>query len=478
MVKKLFVCRNCGYTFPDELSQFIEKKVQVYCELCGTPFSLEGIKFKDIKQISDSTSKPGTQKPEVKISTLPEIIKKFTKITSIPILILSIILLFTISEAFLGLAGILISLYDIIYISKKIKKGKLGDIVLDSCCFGILGCIIYGTGVLILIKGILILFYEAYNSKDQPLYNFGLNLKNSFNNFSTLGGFIIIIFSFHVILIIFLNREEIPAVLKVFLPIAIIILLLDLLYRKKIYNKQKFDTLDAIGIIFLGIVGTMFFAVGIFILLKGIVIFFLLFGKPPVIKETPIEKIPIQIPVEYRETKQMAQQKGFEEKFIEKETKERELVEKPLKEKVSPVKIVEQKDIKVEKEPAKGFELEIHDSLLPLKDEKDKKLVKEYFAKIFTLLSKDLRNQIKSLNIPKDERKQLLNELVFLSEEQQKKYLEAIIEVYKEIPIKFIERIRKLPNIKSEHLFKIAEQLKFMDFEEQEEYIQFLEKNA
>jgi len=32
--------------------------------------------------------------------------------------------------------------------------------------------------------------------------------------------------------------------------------------------------------------------------------------------------------------------------------------------------------------------------------------------------------------------------------------------------------------VKAEHLVKIAEQLKFMDFDEQERYIQFLENNA
>jgi hypothetical protein len=32
--------------------------------------------------------------------------------------------------------------------------------------------------------------------------------------------------------------------------------------------------------------------------------------------------------------------------------------------------------------------------------------------------------------------------------------------------------------VNPEHLIKIAEQLKFMDFEEQERFIQFLEENA
>ena len=47
MSKKIYVCRSCGNTFPDELSHLIENKTRVFCERCGSPFTLEGIKFKE-----------------------------------------------------------------------------------------------------------------------------------------------------------------------------------------------------------------------------------------------------------------------------------------------------------------------------------------------------------------------------------------------------------------------------------------------
>jgi len=122
--------------------------------------------------------------------------------------------------------------------------------------------------------------------------------------------------------------------------------------------------------------------------------------------------------------------------------------------------------------------LKLHESLLPVKNDKDKKLVREYFSKIFNVLSKDLRDQIKELNIPKKERKELLKELAFLNKQEQEKYIRAIIDLYKELPIKLIERIRKLPNIKPQYYEKVIEQLKFMDDEEQLEFVHFLEKNA
>ena len=134
-------------------------------------------------------------------------------------------------------------------------------------------------------------------------------------------------------------------------------------------------------------------------------------------------------------------------------------------------------DIKTAK-PEKGPQLKLHESLLPVKNEKDKKLVEDYFLKIFTLLSKDIRKQIMDLNIPEDQKRELLKELAFLAKEEQHKYVESIIHLYREIPIKLIERIKKLPNIKPEYYIKIAEQLKFMDSDDQVKFIQFLENNA
>ena len=133
--------------------------------------------------------------------------------------------------------------------------------------------------------------------------------------------------------------------------------------------------------------------------------------------------------------------------------------------------------------PEKGeieseVKLKLHESLLPVKNEKDKKLVREYFSKIFNVLSKELRAQIKDLKIPKKDKKELLKQLAFLNKQEQEKYIRTIIELYKELPIKLIERIRKLPNIKPQYYDKIIEQLKFMDDKEQLEFVQFLEKNA
>ncbi|MCK4779961.1 MAG: hypothetical protein KAT57_07235, partial [Candidatus Lokiarchaeota archaeon] len=139
-----------------------------------------------------------------------------------------------------------------------------------------------------------------------------------------------------------------------------------------------------------------------------------------------------------------------------------------------PIKIDKEEKEKREEE----FKLKLHDSLLPVKNEKDKKLVKEYFSKIFAVLSKDLRKQIIDLKISKKEKKELLEELAFLTKEEQVKYIEAIVNLYKEIPKRLIARIRKLSNVRPKHYDRILEQLKYMDYEEQIKFVRFLEENA
>ena len=53
-------------------------------------------------------------------------------------------------------------------------------------------------------------------------------------------------------------------------------------------------------------------------------------------------------------------------------------------------------------------------------------VVKRYFYRIFTVLSKDVREQLMNLNLPKDELKEVKKELAFLSEEKQKEFLKEL----------------------------------------------------
>ncbi|MFX1313568.1 MAG: hypothetical protein ACFFHD_13320 [Promethearchaeota archaeon] len=518
--KKLYFCRECGYEFPPELSNLIDQKIQVYCERCGSPFVLEGINFRPATPYAIRDIKPTYISPKKEYSSLDKFIQFLNKISFIPLFIFTTISFGLIAEIaidldnwffifidhfFQGLIGLILLIYDRAYIAPKVKEKKYNEIFLDSFCWGILGCILYGTGVIILIKGIFIIFYviSAKENKDLRSYDYGLLAKNSINYFSAKAGFFIILIAIYRIIIDgnylgnefngyfpFIGSTEIIIVFIVLFWISVIALFIDNKIKSKIREKNKFELNDSITIFFLGILGVLFCAAGIFVLLKGILLFFLLPGKPSEpIQSKASEERPVYITPIYEQRREITPQP--EELEIEKITQP-VIIKAPIEEKSKseiidevPVKKLEEKEeIKViEKKKEKereeiDYKLKLHESLLPVKDEKDKKLVKQYFTKIFSVLSNDLRKQILDLKIPKKERKELLKELAFLTKEEQIKYVEALINLYREIPKKLIARIRRLPNVKPEHYSKIIDQLKYLDYEEQIQFVQFLEENA
>ncbi len=525
MDKTLYVCRSCGYGFPKELSELIDNKVQVYCEMCGTPFSLAGIIFKQASVKTSAKSIPIHPKSSIrdkKKSKLDKAIKKLNTFDYIPIaivLILVIILnLIIISGGINNLissylmigSGILIIIYDSKYISPKIKSDSYDDIALDAICYGILGCIIYGTGVILLIKGILIFIYSIQNheSNNHKAYNFGLKLKNSINNFSAKAGFVIVLLVLYGtfsgrIDIFFLSFHEgmffMDTYMSIlfFLLIPVSVLIIDLKLRAKTQEKREFTGRDVLRYFILGAISTAFLNIGIFILLKSILLFLLFVGKPidliekPRLKEKEIEIVPVQKvePIEAvvkKEELQLVEQDSIppepkiqtistkKELSLEEEEEVKVIEEKHKKEKIEE----EPPKLKEIKKKEKEIKLRLHESLLPVKNEKDRKVVKEYFSKIFNIISKDLRKQILELDIPKKQRKEILKELAFLAEEEQLKYIGALRNLYETIPEKLIERIRKLQNVKPQYYDKIVEELKYLDSEEQIEFVVFLEKNA
>jgi len=53
-------------------------------------------------------------------------------------------------------------------------------------------------------------------------------------------------------------------------------------------------------------------------------------------------------------------------------------------------------------------------------------VVKKYFHRIFTILSKEVKEELIKLNLSKDELKDIKKELAFLSEEKQIEFLKEL----------------------------------------------------
>ncbi len=523
MSDKLYICRSCRYVFPKELSKLIDNKIQVYCEMCGTPFSLSGVNFKQPptrQQRNEIRPYPKYGVSDKDKNNLEKAIEYLNKFDYIPIILYAIIILVlsffyfaysggiisVINSYLLALCGVLILIYDLRYISPRVQSKNYDEIALDAFCYGILGSIFYGAGVILLIKGVLILIHSIvyHEGEDHKTYNYGLKLKNSINNFSAKAGFVIILLVLNELIVggllsdIFSNLFLFSLDL-IFIVIPFIILIIDLALREKTHKKNEFSGADVIGIFVLGTISTAFLSIGIFILIKSLILLLLFIGKPIdiVIKKEMREFQPnsepshkVQ-PIEEKDSLEKEEKlQKIEDEIIPQEQENLEV--KPEKEPIKEIpedvtsitEIKEEAEIeileieKTEEKEEEASVLRLHESLLPVKNEKDKKIVKEYFSKIFNIISKDLRKQILELNIPKKERKEILKELAFLAEEEQLKYLEALKGLYQEFPFKLIERIRKLPNLKPEYYDKLVKELKYMDSDQQLEFILFLEKNA
>ncbi|MHA1350144.1 MAG: hypothetical protein ACTSPZ_04815 [Promethearchaeota archaeon] len=524
MSEKLYICRTCSYVFPKELSKLIHDKTQVYCEMCGTPFSLSGVIFKQPptrRRTSEIRPHPKFGVSDKDKTTLEKAIEYLNKFDYIPIILYAFTILVlsffyfrtpggiinVINSYILVLCSVLILIYDLKYISPRVQSKNYDEIALDAICYGILGCIFYGSGVILLIKGILILVHSiAYHKgEDHKIYNYGLKLKNSINHFSAKAGFVLTLLVLNDLIIggllsylfsnLFLFLIEFS-----FVIIPIIILIIDLTLKTKIHKKNEFSGAYVIGVFILGAISTAFLSIGIFILIKSFILLLLFIGKPidsvikkemrlTQLKSEPFQKIqPVQEKDSLEKQEKLHQ---IEDEIIpqEQEIVEVDLEKEPLKEiqeNVIPIDEIKKEEVEIETLDIKKTEekkeetsvLRLHESLLPVKNEKDKKIVKEYFTKIFNIISKDLRKQILELDIPKKERKNIIKELAFIAEEEQLKYLKALKGLYEEIPHKLIERIRKLPNLKPKYYDKLVEELKYMDSAQQFEFIQFLEKNA
>ncbi len=61
------------------------------------------------------------------------------------------------------------------------------------------------------------------------------------------------------------------------------------------------------------------------------------------------------------------------------------------------------------------------------------KVVKKYFSRIFTVLTKDIREKLMNLNVSVKKRKMIKKELAFLSKEKQKEYLDELYRIYNRI---------------------------------------------
>ena len=56
--------------------------------------------------------------------------------------------------------------------------------------------------------------------------------------------------------------------------------------------------------------------------------------------------------------------------------------------------------------------------------------IKKYFMRIYTVLSKEIREKLKLINVSKEQKKKIKKELAFLPKDKQDEYLDELIQLY------------------------------------------------
>ena len=90
-MSKTYICRECSYTFPIELSGLIDNNIQVYCERCGSPFNLKGVKFKPAPTPVLRKFSKTIALSEKDSSNLDKLIQFLNKISFLPLFFFTII---------------------------------------------------------------------------------------------------------------------------------------------------------------------------------------------------------------------------------------------------------------------------------------------------------------------------------------------------------------------------------------------------
>jgi hypothetical protein len=100
--------------------------------------------------------------------------------------------------------------------------------------------------------------------------------------------------------------------------------------------------------------------------------------------------------------------------------------------------------------------------------------IKDYMDRVFTVLTADMRDRLLGLDIPEDQKWDVIREFVNLKQSQQQKYIDELENVNRVLSEQLIIRVKKMKLPKKE-TDSIIKQLEIMDPKEQVQFVEFLE---
>ncbi len=354
---------------------------------------------------------------------------------------------------------------------------------IDLIVWGFIGCFGFGVGALILAKGICVLVYSVHQDSGFPRLTrvqwFHVAISR-LNANSIYVGFLIWSGTLAAAISTIITRSAYEFI--AFIILGFIVLLIDRFYftpklKVKLENRRSVEL--GLGMLASGIIGTLDFAMGVVLLLKGLLVI-LLSG----LSETPQKPVATPIPLE-----PAPQEPGAGAVSLVAPTKTEQPAGVP-----KPTPVVQERVIPAPKPPVpapipapaatKAVSPGMKPSVPPGKAEgvpsgsedfEKQAAIKNYLNRVYTVLSSKIRDRVQKLNIPESEKREIIDGLLNLTPQEQEQFLTELEELARRLMPEIVGRILRL-NLSKEQNEVLLRQMEYLSDQEQLEFVAELER--
>ena len=478
-------------------------------------------------KIKDEASGRRTRIPDKDVDNIKKAIRIMNDIVGSPLIIIIGILILggTIpgsiismqTDLYLGIMKIVVNSFRFVMILymwslnyrliiKPVRNGSYTNLGIDAILLGLISLPLYGLGTFILFEGIFILLYQIF-TRSNNLYDvgkrdelsqeiLGANLSESgikvMNEFLVPGTVFLLIYSVIPILKnvrdFTLDASGIGSLVyhAVFFGIAFAYTIYLKAKFTKIVNSKAYQTIPE-DILVKNIVFSSFSLIYAGVGVLGLLISIVLFGYRKMYKDIK-QKLPSIQYVKPKLPPKQSASKSLESRsptpLVQKLSKSEDkqttpISTSPRKEKGSlqeiPVMRVDDKEARKQLITSLNKSEKQKPGTPPGKPPiNDKADIKEYMDRVFTVLTADMRDRLLTLDIPEDQKWEVIREFVNLKQSQQQKYLDELEDVNRVLSEQLIKRVKKMKLPKKE-ADSVIKQLVIMDPKEQVQFVEFLE---
>jgi DNA-directed RNA polymerase subunit RPC12/RpoP len=525
-----FYCSECGHELDGEFVERLRQGEPVYCEACGSRITVRmqkrvGLPRAEIARPQTPLRKPAAPEPTMddilaaqrrecekppQASAGPRVVpdwytklhkpKKDPSDKGIQILntlsiLVGVLTLTTIPRGLIAVAGTVDFYWQIAMVAcalgsiitdirfhSLIKQRDYSFRGIDLIIWGFVGCFGYGVGALVLVKGILIVVYTAHPKSGYPHLTRAQKFHvviSRLNTNSTYVGFLILFGTLPAVIASYIASPGPDLITRIVL--GTIALLFDaFLFKPKLKQNvaNRRNLALGAGMLAIGIIGTIDFAMGVVLLLKGVAIL-LLCGISEPQQKPPVPVGPAEIIAEPAKGSETIPVTGVQ---VESPTpvpipvpEMQVQVPTPLK---TPTPIIMAparpaqpipSSIKSPEPPAK------EPSVVPSSEDFEKQAaIQSYLNRVYTVLSSKIRDRVQKLDIQEKEKREVLDGLVTLTSQEQEQFLTELEELARRLMPELVGRILRL-NLSKEQNEGLLRQMEYLSDQEQLEFVAELE---